>query len=116
MLSALMMLALVAQAVEPLTPLVDLTAWVTGLGASLVWGAAKKWTGALDTKVGHAIKPVQPVLVGALAVALPFLSNAIGITDLPPADVIAAAPSAAIVGVTAREIFRRLVPRRPSLF
>jgi len=80
------------------------TAAVRGLG-----GKIDQWTGNLDGQVRKAIGPALPAVATVLSALLPLAGNAIGITDLPPADVVAAAPTAAVSGIILRELSRRFL-------
>lgn len=84
---------------------------LTGILSALVLGAAKKATGAADKAAFAFIKPVQPLLVAALAVGLPMLANVVHPGTLPSADIITNAPASALVGIVARELWLRLAPK-----
>lgn len=79
-----------------------------GIASSFLLGAFKKVTGALDTAIGTAIKPLQPVLILGLTIALPMLGAALHLADVPSATVIATAPASTLLAIVLREIARRL--------
>jgi hypothetical protein len=84
---------------------------LTGLASSFLLGLFKSSTGALDTKIGAAIKPVQPLIILGLSAALPLIIHATGITgSLDPTQLVNA-PTATIIGVVAREIATKLTPK-----
>ena len=85
-----------------------LISYVAALAASALLGLIKSTVNFVDPKVTAFIKPFQPVVVALLAVGLPLLCTAIGIVEVPVADVVAQAPLATIVAVTAREVLKRL--------
>ena len=86
----------------------QLLSYGAGILGSIILGAVKRNTTLFDSKIGDFIKPVQPAIVFGLSIGLPLLGNAIGITDIPDATVFANAPTATLVAITAREIFKRL--------
>lgn len=91
-----------------------------GLASSLLLGAGKKAADSaaravtgVDAKVSKFIGPAYPLVTFGLAYLLPKLGNAVGVTDVPDASVMAAAPVATLIGITAREVFRRwILPKR----
>lgn len=85
----------------------ELFTFASGLIGSALLGVAKK-TNMLDGKVGKFIKPFQPAVVMGAAVGLPLLANAIGLSEVPSADVFTAAPLTTVLNVTLREVLRRL--------
>lgn len=70
-------------------------------------GAVKKYTTLADTKIGTAIKPVQPVLALIGAVAIPFLAGKLHITA-PDPQLFMVAPTATIIAIAAAEAQRRI--------
>lgn len=80
------------------------------LGSALL-GVTKKYTTILDGKVGNAIKPVQPILVGLAGVGLPYLTGALGIAPVDP-SVFVTAPTATLAIVAMREANERLAGRK----
>lgn len=91
---------------------------VIGVLASGATGLVRSGTKWLDGKLGtadtgftHALGPVWPVVVLGLSAALPMISNVIGVSHLPTAAVIEAAPVSALVGIVVREGLRRLFPK-----
>lgn len=64
--------------------------------------------GIADRKVTGAFGPLWPVVAGALAIGLPLAGNALHITDLPSAAVVASAPLSAVVAVVLREVGKRI--------
>lgn len=85
----------------------DLISVLGVLGGSALFGVMKKYTGALDGKIGNVIKPFQPVAIMAAGIGLPFLTNALGIAEIDP-QVFITAPSATIAMVSMREGSRRV--------
>lgn len=94
-------------------PVFDLITYGTVLGTTLALGAVKKYTTAADTWVGRKIRPVQPLVVGALGIALPLLIH--GTPNVPDPNALAVAPTATLLAVAAAEILRHLVPSQPKL-
>lgn len=89
--------------------IMDLIAVGGTLLGSLALGFTKKWTGALDGKVGSVIKPVQPVVVMAAGLALPFLAGKLGlVSGVPDASTFVAAPTATVFTVALREVLSRI--------
>ena len=114
------LLALAAQADSTGTvpigtgPLLTGTTVLIGFLASLATGLVTKGAKGLDAKLGtvdasirKGIGPVLPVVTMGLSVLIPILGKAIGVSDLPTADVIAQAPTAAIIGIAGREAVRK---------
>lgn len=87
--------------------LMDLISVAGVLGGSALLGLVKKYTGTLDGKIGDFIKPVQPMVVMAAGIGLPYLSQALGIGEIDP-QVFITAPSATIAMVSMREGSRRI--------
>lgn len=92
-----------------------------GAASSLATGAVRAGTQWVDDKltvvngkVTRSLGPVWPIVVTGFSMALPLLGNALHLTDLPTAQVIATAPVSAIIGIALREAFRHLVPERKS--
>lgn len=85
----------------------DLLAALGVFAASAVLGTVKKYTAALDGRIGSAVKPLQPLLVAAAGIALPYATAALGIGSVDP-SVFVTAPTATIAAVTLREAARRL--------
>jgi hypothetical protein len=91
------------------TAIMDLIAIGGTLLGSLVLGITKKYTGVLDGAAGKLIKPVQPVVVLAAGLALPWLASKIGlVSGVPDASVFIAAPTATVITVALREALSRL--------
>ena len=88
----------------------DLIAYASAIGGSWLLGMTKKYTTMFDTAIGKVIKPLQPVVVAGLALLIPLIANAIGIVEVPTADALATAPTAALVAVVAREVLKKLKP------
>lgn len=85
---------------------------LAALGSGLIAkgaGAVDTLIGSVDGKVRHVVGPALPLVTAAWAIALPAIGQAIGVTNLPPADVVATAPLAAVFGVTLREVARKWV-------
>lgn len=100
----------------------ELVTVATGLAASAALGLIKAGTDRLDARLTAVLKPFAPALVTGLSIGLPLLGNAVGLSDLPPADVVANAPVSAVAGIVGRELAVRLarkvkgavfVPTRP---
>lgn len=81
------------------------------LGTAII-GSLKGPLNSVDTRVRNFTKPFQPLFVLGLAGLLPLAANAIGIADIPTADVWASAPSATLLAVTAREGLLRLTGKK----
>lgn len=88
--------------------MLELFTLLSGLLASTVLGVIKKQTTLLDHKIGEFVKPLQPIVVLGVSVALPLLGDALGIANLPTAEVFAAAPATTLAMVAARESLKRL--------
>lgn len=83
-----------------------------GIASSAILSLVKRLTGIADGKIGPIVKPVQPLLVAAIAAGLPILASKIGISvGLTDAEAIASAPTAALAGILARELAIRLKPK-----
>lgn len=91
----------------------DLLAYGGALLGSLVLGAVKGPLGKADSAIVKAIKPVQPLIVGVAALALPFAASALGIAAAPDAGTFVSAPTATVLTITLREVLARL--RKPGL-
>ena len=89
-------------------PFASLLTWVIGWLSSLILGGVKKGMDSADKKIPEFIKPIQPVIVGALAVILPMLAKLLGIIDIPSADIFAAAPVATLIAVVSREVLAKI--------
>lgn len=95
----------------------NIGALLIGAGAAVATKFVKvgaTWTekqlGGADQAVTKALGPVWPVVAGALAIGLPLAGNALGVTDLPSAAVIANAPLSGLLAVVLRETFKRVFP------
>lgn len=105
-------------AIPPSGPLGWGASIAIGFAASLLTGVVGKGVTAVDKIAGNVdlsyrrkVGPVLPGVVAGLSIVLPMLANRIGLSDVPPADMIANAPVSAIIGITAREVVRKwLVP------
>lgn len=73
---------------------------------SMALGVVKKHTGILDSKIGRALRPVQPFAVLAASIGLPFATQALGIGAVDPATFVSA-PLSTLAVVSARETYRR---------
>lgn len=87
-------------------PIGELAATAGAVLGSLALGAAKKYTGVLDGRIGEAIKPAQPLLVLGAAVLLPWLGQQIGVVPPDPQQFLSA-PTATVLTIAAREGLRR---------
>lgn len=87
---------------------------VLGVVSSAILGGVKTLTTKADVAIAPILKPIQPVFVTGLALALPLLSNALHLTAIPDAQVIAAAPVAGLIGVVAREVAVRVFKAPPG--
>jgi hypothetical protein len=77
------------------------------LGSALL-GFIKGPLGKADSAIVGFIKPVQPLVVGVAALAVPYLANVLGLTAAPDAATFVAAPTATVLAVTFREVLARL--------
>ncbi|MGE0347390.1 MAG: hypothetical protein AB7N73_14940 [Gemmatimonadales bacterium] len=77
------------------------------LGASALFGLVKKYTGLLDGRIGRAVKPLQPAIVTAAGIGLPFLTQLLGIAPVDPAA-FTTAPLTTVALVSTREAWQRL--------
>lgn len=87
---------------------------IAGLGAlagSVLFGLVKKYTGVLDGKIGRAVKPLQPVIVMAAGIGLPFLTSWLGIAPVDPAA-FTTAPLTTVALISTREAWQRLSGKR----
>jgi hypothetical protein len=90
-------------------------ATASGFISSAILGGIKKIQPIVDSAVWKLIKPIQPIVVAALTMALPIVANALGISDVPTADVFVAAPFGTVIAVTAREVLKKLKgPQEPT--
>lgn len=116
----LLLLAQVADSlpgpIPPSGPIVTGTTALIGVAAALATGIVGKLAAGLDNKLGtvdssirKGIGPVLPIVTTGLSILLPVIGKAIGITDLPTADIVASAPTAAIIGVASREALRKWI-------
>lgn len=92
---------------EPTLIIPDPTAVSGALLASALLGGIKRYTTIADTWAGRKLKPLQPLLITAGAVGLPYLSAALGIGPID-ADALVTAPAATVLAITLREIARRV--------
>ena len=103
----------------PVGPLSAAATLLVGLGATLATGLVRKVAtkadnaiGSVDQKITHAIGPALPIVATGFAALLPFLSNAIGLSQIPDASVILNAPASAIVGIVLREAFTKIFAKK----
>lgn len=76
--------------------------------ASILLGAYKKYVNPLEGAIGKVIKPFQPIIITVLGATLPILFQTIGAPiQEDAAQIIAGAPIAGIIVITARELLRR---------
>lgn len=75
--------------------------------ASAGLGFVKKYTTLLDNKLGAVVKPVQPLVIAAAGVALPWLSTYVDVGGLS-AETLVTAPTSALLVVAAREATQRI--------
>ena len=95
------------------TALLDVLAAGSAFLASAALGFTKKFTGALDGKIGTTVKPLQPLIVTAVGIGLPVLASALHLTTATPdASTFVTAPTATILAVTLREVAARI--RKPA--
>ncbi len=85
----------------------DLISMFGVLGGSALLGLMKKYTSALDGRIGGLVKPLQPVLLTVAGIGLPFLTQTLGIAEIDP-QLFITAPSATIAMISIREGSRRL--------
>jgi len=100
-------------------PLSTSATLLIGLGATLltglvrgVAGKADNALGSVDKKVTKAIGPALPLVATGFAVLLPMISNAIGLSEVPNADMFLNAPASAVVGIVLREAFTHIFKTR----
>lgn len=95
-------------------PQLDPLAALGALAGSLLFATVKKFTGALDGKIGDVVKPLQPALIMGAGFALPLVSQALGLAG--PVDPLSfvTSPLTTVALVSTRELYtrakRRLVP------
>ncbi len=77
------------------------------IGMSTLFGVIKSYTSALDGKIGKFIKPMQPAILTLAGVALPFLTQALGIADVDP-NVFVTAPATTVAMISMREASLRI--------
>ena len=82
----------------------ELVTWLTGWLSSFVLGTAKKGVDKIDKKVPAWLKKFQPVIIVVLSIILPLIGKALGIVDMPTAEIVAYAPVAAFLGIASREL------------
>lgn len=92
---------------ETLPQITDPIAALGAFGASLALGFVKRHTHALDGWLGRKLKPLQPALILAGGLGLPYLTAALGLATVDPAT-FATAPTATIATIVARETLRRV--------
>lgn len=87
-----------------------------GAGAAAATGLLKHVAGSVsdatagaDKAVHNLFKPVLPAVVLGLSMAIPVLANAIGLTDIPSAEIVATAPVSTVAGIALREALRRWI-------
>lgn len=83
---------------------------IAGLGAlagSMLFGLVKKYTKLLDGRIGTAVKPLQPAIITAAGIGLPFLTSWLGIAPVDPAA-FTTAPLTTVALVSTREAWLRL--------
>jgi hypothetical protein len=108
----LFLVVALAGALDP--ALLDLVSAAGVVATSLALGFLKKHTGALDGAIGHLVKPVQPALLLAVGIGLPWLTAQLGIAGPVDPAVFVTAPTATVLAVTFRELNRRLFTPKPS--
>lgn len=103
----------------PVGPVSEIGTVLVGLASAALTGLVTKGASKADQALGNVdntirkgIGPTLPFVTTGLAVLLPILGKAIGVTDLPPADVFAQAPASAIIGIAAREALRKWIFKR----
>lgn len=96
-------------------PIVQAFTFLGAVAGSAVLGFLKQQTYVLDGRIGQFVKPAQPLLVALASVGLPLLGNAIGLSDVPSADVFTSAPTSTLLTVVAREGWRRFSARTPTI-
>lgn len=102
-----LMFALVLAALAP----VDLSALLAGLagvGLTFLGGKLTTAVGGVDSKLSGAYRSFQPVIAGALGLALPVACQAVGLLDsCPSGEQLTAAPLGTLLGITLIEATRR---------
>jgi len=103
-----LMFALVLAALAP----VDLSALLAGLagvGLTFLGGKLTTAVGGVDSRLSNGYKSLQPVIAGALGLALPVACQAIGLLDTcPSGEQLATAPLGTLVGISLIEATRRV--------
>lgn len=90
-----------------MSQLTEPVAALGAVGASTALGFVKSKTRLLDTWIGRKLKPVQPLVIYGAAIGLPYLVGALGIAPVDP-EVFAAAPTATVATIAAREVLKRI--------
>ena len=85
-----------------------LLAFGSAFVASAVLGIIKGPLGKADSAIVGFIKPVQPLVVGVAALAIPYAAHALGLTASPDAATFVSAPVGTVLAVTFREVLARL--------
>ena len=83
--------------------------WLMAFAMVAVLGATKKYTTIAETRFFKFVKPVQPLVVYALAFLTPHIGNALHLARIPDAQVVASAPLATLVAVACAEILAKLM-------
>ena len=88
-------------------PDTGLVAGVSGLVGVALTALVVPTVRKVDAGLARAVKPVRPLLAGALGIALPLIGRAVGVVDMPAPEIILMAPLGTLLGITARELFKR---------
>lgn len=86
-----------------------LLAAVTGLATTAIIGAVKTVEQRIDAKIVGALGNLTPILVTALAFALPKLATVLHLVAVPDAQALVNAPLATIIAIAAREIMVKVL-------
>lgn len=81
---------------------------LSGVAGVVLVSAVKPWVAKGDSAIAGIYKSFQPAVAAGLGIFLPMLGNVLGVTDLPPADVVATAPLGTIFAVGLREAMSKL--------
>lgn len=94
----------------------DLTALLAGLagvGITYLGGQLTRKVAGADAKITGAYKSFQPIIAGALGLALPAVCQSVGLLDAcPSGDQLASSPLGTLVGITLIEATRRARGRK----
>lgn len=90
-----------------LTALIGFLSMLGTAGVGKLGTALDKVLDTADGAIRQKLGPALPIVAAALAVAIPLVGNALGLTDLPTATIVANSPLSALIGVVLREAGRK---------